>query len=66
MGNSDSVYIALIALVIWGYVLYRIIASASQSIKIERQMRIQTKLLSLIAKQYGVPIDAIERVLNEP
>lgn len=67
--ENDSMYagvfIAIIGLLIWAAILNSIIAGASRSKKIERELQKQTNLLAKIASAHGVTDNEIQGIIND-
>ena len=57
--------VSIVALLLWVLILGLIIESATKAKKIERQLRIQTMLLSKMAKKQGVSEDEINDTINQ-
>lgn len=62
MNSNDLMTIYALAAILWMVIIYNIIASATKAGKIEKNLRIQTDLLSEIAKINGVPAERIAEI----
>jgi len=62
--DSDYFLYAIIGLIIWATILYLIIQSASRATHIELEIKKQTLLLSLIAKNTGDDAEDISKILD--
>ena len=57
--------VSIVSLLIWALILGLIIESATKARKIERQLRIQTLLLSKMAEKKGVSQKEINEIVNQ-
>jgi len=65
MDASLVVTIAVVSMIIWGFVIHYIISSASRSQNIAKLNIMQVKILKEIALKAGIDPEKIEAIINK-